>query len=275
MRRLTLGDLPSIWASSFAQLAMQSTVRTNPKHALHIAQERTAGSTWGAAVAEPTLDFNLVGDNDPKGIAFDSGVLSGIARLPWQEVNSRRQYDHLNDAMLPDCTYLAVTQAELEEVFPEAKQNMWTLPYLLRKWHQDFTGEVFDTEYVRYDHIVRGMERDGFKVVPSIKTGKPEIQCKAVTPTFVRELWSPDDCYGAWLIIGQAFGEDHTPENPQWIPDEQAIWSVYPGNLTPRVPEDWDGQLMSLLPMPYYEEIEERPCYALKDVKEYTVKGIS
>jgi hypothetical protein len=256
MRRLTLGDLPGTWESSFAQLAMQSTVRINPEYAFNLAQERTAGSTWGM----PDIHADL------------NNILEGIARLPWQEVNSRRQYDHLNDAMLPDCTYLAVTQVELEEVFPEAKQNMWTLPYLLRKWHQDFTGEVFDTEYVRYDHIVRGMERDGFKVVPSIKTGKPEMQCKAVTPTFVRELWSPDEStnYGAWMIIGA--GED---ENGDVIEGERMIWSVYPGNLTPSVPSDWDGQLMSLLPMPYYSEIEERPCYTLKDVKEYTVKGVN
>jgi hypothetical protein len=260
MRRLTLGDLPGTWESSFAQLAMQSTVRINPKYALNLAQERTAGSTWGEPEPQDT------------GHGYDQhiDILGGIAALPWQEVNSRRQYDHLNESMLPDCTYLAVTQAELEEVFPDAKQNIWTLPYLLRKWHQDFTGEVFDTEYVRYDHIVRGMERDGFKVVPSVKTGKPEMQCKAVTPTFVRELWSPDDCYGAWLIIGPA--ED---ENGDEVKGERMIWSIYPGNLTPRVPSDWDGQLMSLLPMPYYEEIEERPCYTLKDVKEYTVKGVS
>lgn len=257
MRRLTLGDLPGTWESSFAQLAMQSTVRINPEYAFNLAQERTAGSTWGT----PEEHLGVTSMN----------ILEGIARLPWQEVNSRRQYDHLNDVMLPDCTYLAVTQAELEEVFPEAKQNIWTLPYLLRKWHQDFSGEVFDTDYVLHEYVVRGMKRDGFKVVPSVKTGKPEMQCEAVTPTFVRELWSPDDCYGAWMIIGA--GED---ENGDVIEGERMIWSIYPGNLTPRVPEDWDGQLMSLLPMNLrYCSSSSKPCYALKDVKEYTVKGVN
>jgi len=272
MRRLTLGDLPGTWASSHAQLAMQSTVRNNPKHALSIASERKAGSTWGQASIE---------DEDPDDGAYGRryiSTLEGIAALPWEEVNSRRQYDHLNRAMLPDCTYLAVTQEQLEEVFPEAKQSMWTLPYLLRKWHQDFTHEVFDTQYCRHEHVLRGMKQDGFRIVPSIKTGKPEMQCDAVKPTLVRDLWSPDDCYGAWMIIGPA--ED---ENGDEIKGEQMIWTAYPGNLTPGVPSDWDGQLMSLLPAPYCQHIDlpkeedwiNVPAYWLSDCMEYSVKGVN
>ena len=261
MRRLTLGDLPGTWASSFAQLAMQSTVRTNPKHALHIAEERKAGSTWG--VPEPM------------------NVLEGIAKLPWREVNSRRQSDKLNMAMLPDCTYLAVKASELEEVFPEAKQSMWTLKQLLRRWQKHNDPMEFHYPYTRHDHIVQGMKRDGFMIVPSIKTGKPEMQCKAVVPTLCSELIE-NDGYAAWMIIGQAFGEDHTPENPQWIPGEQAIWTIYPGNLTINLPDNWDGQLMSILPDAHCEHIDlpdgdyiMRPAYHMESVSQYAVKGIS
>jgi hypothetical protein len=275
MRRLTLGDLPGTWASSFAQLAMQSTVRTNPKHALHIAEERKAGSTWGQASIE---------DEDPDDGAYGRryiSTLEGIAKLPWQEVNSRRQSEQLNDAMLPDCTYLAVKASELEEVFPEAKQSMWTLKQLLRRWQILNDPMEFKYPYVRYDHIMQGIKRDGFKILPSIKTGKPEMQCEAVVPTLCSELIE-NDGYAAWMIVGQAFGEDHTPEDPQWIPDEQAIWTIYPGNLTINLPDGWDGQLMSLLPDPHCEHIDlpnedwiMRPAYQMNLVQQYAVKGVS
>ena len=264
MRRLTLGDLPGTWESSFAQLAMQSTVRTNPKHALHIAEERKAGSTWG--IPEPTC----------------MNVLEGIAKLPWKEVNSRRQSDLLNDAMDPDCTYLAVKANDLDDVFPEAKQSMWTLKQLLRRWSIYNDPMEFHYPYVRHDHIMQGIRRDGFKIVPSIKTGKPEMQCKAVVPTLCRELIENSDSYAAWMIIGQAFGEDHTPKNPQWIPNEQAIWTVYPGNLTARLPDHWDGQLVSILPDPHCEHIDlpnddwiMRPAYQMDLVQQYAVKGVN
>jgi hypothetical protein len=79
------------------------------------------------------------------------------------------------------------------------------------------------------------------------------------------------------MIIGAA--ED---ENGDEIQGEQMIWTTYPGNLTPNVPSDWDGQLMSLLPALYCQHIDlpkedwiNVPAYWLSDCMEYSVKGVN
>lgn len=254
-------ELPTAWASSFAQLAMQNTFRVWPSFAEKLCVERTRGSTWG----------NCREQGDPLL------VIEGLAYLDWTEVNSRRQDDMLNLAMEPDCTYLAVTGEQLKEFFPDAKQGVWTLPQLFRTWLA--VDEPRHT-VVPYRDISNAMQaKHALKVMPSLKTGNPELVSDQVFETLVCELIKPDE-YAAWMIIGPAQKEDGTK-----VEGEQMVHTVYPGNLLPGLPDGWNGQLLSLLDAGSYDLTEEGAKesfatwatigYDLTKIPNYAVKGVN
>jgi len=130
-----------------------------------------------------------------------------IARLPWQELPKEEFIDGIH---LPFCQYFRLDEEAMKHHFPFARQKMET-------------SNSIDRDKIRASEAVHTDEERGTRIHELVSDHVGERPCTE-----------------AWLIIGPASDEDNNNI------DGLMVWTMFPGELTPPLPKDWDGKLESL-----------------------------
>jgi len=135
--------------------------------------------------------------------------------LNWVE---QPKFEDSTGMFLPQCRYFALLKKDVQLAFPNCTQRVEVLPAM----------NIADVQVQVSEHVdqVRKHELVSNKVT--------ERQCEV-----------------GWCIVGPAEDKDGNP-----IPDGgEMIWTSFPGEMTVRLPADWDGDLTKL---------DQRECYAVK-----------
>lgn len=235
-----------------------NTERLNPNYHASLITERKFGSKWNIQDHDEVRQHLREMGKDWQADKVATSVLDGLQKLPWERV----PYDPDNPAMSEDCEYYMVSREDLSFVFPMATQDIWTLDWVMS--YLDTSGglirrsdSLFPWDFERIQTVA-----DFIQVERSDKTMQFEMRSPFVEPLRISDLpyndpdfrrgvhlrakgFDGDPAPGAWLVVGTAEVEG---KDGKWnkVEGESMVHCVYPGDLTPQLPEDWNGQIVNL-----------------------------
>ena len=225
-----------------------NTERLNPNYHASLIAERKGGSQWNIDDHDEVRQHLREMGKDWQADRVATSVLDGLQKLPWEHV----LHDPDNPAMSKDCEYYMVSREDLSFVFPMATQDIWTLDWVMSYLDTTGglicrnTGKAFHWDFKRIKTVAEFIQ-----VERSDKTAQFEMRSPFVEPLRITDLpydnssGSYGPTPGAWLVIGTAEVED---KDGKWnkVEGESMVHCVYPGDLTPQLPEDWNGQIVNL-----------------------------
>ena len=179
--------------------------------------------TYNAPYAEKLLQVRPTGSQ--WGYEEDNEeIANGIQQLDWREYN-----DDPIAGMIPGVRYYNVSKEELLTKFPDATQDMLPLDYFCADRYGD-----------RLEHIQQCI--DDIEVSISPKTGNYELLNCDIEPKRIAQMdHIRDHEPAAWLAVGDAEDKNKNPVG------DVMIWMIYPGQLTPALPPNWNGQMGQLI----------------------------
>jgi hypothetical protein len=201
--------------------------------------------TYNKSYAEKLLQIRPSGSQ--WGTESNAGVADGIERLNWTEYT-----DTPIPGMYTDVRYFNVSKENLLRVFPDATQDILPLDYLLEDRYGD-----------NLLHVQQCI--DDIDVVVSPKTGKYELQTDYIESKPIAGMdHIRDHEPAAWLAVGDAEDKDKQPV------EDVMIWMIHPGELMPKLPPNWDGQMSQLIELVDYGGDGDEPTFSFP---RYAVKG--
>jgi len=153
-----------------------------------------------------------------------------LASAKWRKLARSEYQEGLH---LPFCDYYVIDdEGDMRAAFPHAQQCM----------------ETFSEMAARAEsYAVLGEQCPVLHLVEAVK-GDHGWELRATQSHHVQTRHATT----AWLIVGPA--ED---ANDNTIEGEQMVWTIYPGEITARLPQDFDGDVSKL---------DSRVDYAVKGV---------